>query len=116
MTAHITQVTSRAATDASSKKRTQLRHASLKLVVPETNTPTLNRSKPQSETEAVFSRQTSLQAYQEAENALSMALHYLRASVSNIPGATRKAVQALAALNALHAADTVHGQHIGNAN
>lgn len=45
----------------------------------------------------------ALQAHQAAENALSMALHYLRASASsNIPGATRKAVQALDALNTLH--------------
>lgn len=41
-------------------------------------------------------------AHQEAENALAMALHYLRSSASNIPGATRKAVQALGALNRLH--------------
>lgn len=45
----------------------------------------------------------AMQAHQAAENALAMALHYLRASASNIPGATRKAVQALAALNALQA-------------
>lgn len=44
-----------------------------------------------------------LQAHQDAENALSMALHYLRAGASNIPGAARKAVQALNALNNLHA-------------
>ena len=43
------------------------------------------------------------QAQQAAENALCMALHYLRTSASNIPGATRKAVQALAALNNLQA-------------
>lgn len=43
----------------------------------------------------------AMQAHQAAENALSMALHYLRASASNIPGATRKAVQALAALHTL---------------
>ena len=43
----------------------------------------------------------AMQAHQAAENALSMALHYLRGSTSNIPGATRKAVQALAALNDL---------------
>ena len=42
-----------------------------------------------------------LATHQEAENALSMALHYLRSSASNIPGATRKAVQALGALNRL---------------
>ena len=40
-------------------------------------------------------------AHQEAENALAMALHYMRSSASNIPGATRKAVQALGALNRL---------------
>ncbi len=45
----------------------------------------------------------TMQAHQAAENALSMALHYLRSSASNIPGATRKAVQALAALNDLQA-------------
>lgn len=44
----------------------------------------------------------TLAAHQEAENALAMALHYLRSSASNIPGATRKAVQALGALNRLH--------------
>lgn len=43
----------------------------------------------------------ALQAHQEAENALAMALHYLRSSASNIPGAKRKAVQAMAALNIL---------------
>lgn len=45
--------------------------------------------------------QTAMAAHQAAENALSMALHYLRSSASNVPGATRKAVQALAALNDL---------------
>ena len=45
----------------------------------------------------------AMQAHQDAANALAMALHYLRASASNIPGATRKAVQALAALNTLQA-------------
>jgi hypothetical protein len=44
----------------------------------------------------------TMAAHQEAENALTMALHYLRSSASNIPGATRKAVQALGALNRLH--------------
>lgn len=41
----------------------------------------------------------TLQAQQMAENALSMALHYLRNSAINIPGATRKTVQALSALH-----------------
>ncbi len=43
-----------------------------------------------------------LAAHQEAENALAMALHYLRSNACNVPGATRKAVQALGALNRLH--------------
>lgn len=44
----------------------------------------------------------TMAAHQEAENALAMALHYLRSSASNIPGATRKAVLALGALNRLN--------------
>lgn len=44
----------------------------------------------------------TMAAHQEAENALAMALFYLRSSASNIPGATRKAVQALGALNRLY--------------
>jgi hypothetical protein len=43
----------------------------------------------------------AMAAQQEAENALAMALHYLRSSASNVPGATRKAVQALGALSTL---------------
>ncbi len=42
-----------------------------------------------------------LAAHQDAENALSMALHYLRTGAGNVPGAMRKAVQALSALNTL---------------
>lgn len=37
--------------------------------------------------------------------ALSMALHYLRQPRANVPGAARKAVQALAALRSLDSAD-----------
>lgn len=44
----------------------------------------------------------TMAAHQEAENALAMALHYLLSSAGNIPGATRKAVQALGALNRLN--------------
>lgn len=44
----------------------------------------------------------AMAAHQEAENALAMALHYLRSSASNVPGATRKAVQALGALTRLN--------------
>lgn len=43
-------------------------------------------------------------AQQEAENALSMALHYLRKGSGNVPGAMRKAVQALGAMDTLQAA------------
>ena len=43
----------------------------------------------------------TMAAHQDAENALAMALHYLRSNAGNIPGATRKAVQALGALNRL---------------
>ena len=43
----------------------------------------------------------TLAMHQEAENALAMALHYLRSNQNNVPGATRKAVQALGALNRL---------------
>ena len=43
-----------------------------------------------------------LQGYAEAHNALAMALHYLRQpGPANVPGATRKAVQALAALRSM---------------
>lgn len=46
----------------------------------------------------------AIQIHQEAENALNMALHYLRQPSSNVPGACRKTVQALAAMKQLHAA------------
>lgn len=46
-----------------------------------------------------------IQLHAEAHNALAMALHYLRQPVGvNVPGATRKVVQALAALRSLDAA------------
>lgn len=44
-----------------------------------------------------------VQAYADAHNALSMAAHYLRQPGANVPGATCKAVQALAALRRLDA-------------
>ena len=47
-----------------------------------------------------------IQLHAEAHNALAMALHYLRQpGPANVPGATRKAVQALAALRSLGGAD-----------
>lgn len=43
----------------------------------------------------------SVQLHADAHNALSMALHYLSQPKANVPGARRKAVQALAALRGL---------------
>lgn len=55
-----------------------------------------------------------IQLHAQAGNALSVALFYLRQPASNIPGATRKAVQALAALgrlnDAAHTATTISGR------
>lgn len=45
-----------------------------------------------------------IQLHAEAHNALSMALYYLRQPQANVPGAARKAVQALAALRGLGSA------------
>lgn len=46
-----------------------------------------------------------IQLHADAHNALAMALHYLRQPQANVPGASRKAVQALAALRSLGSAD-----------
>lgn len=43
------------------------------------------------------------QLFAHAENSLSVALYHLRQPAANVPGAARKAVQALAALNRLRA-------------
>ena len=50
-----------------------------------------------------FNEQATAQLFASAENALSVALYHLRQPEANVPGATRKAVQALAALNQLRA-------------
>lgn len=42
-----------------------------------------------------------IQLHADAHNALTMALHYLRQPTANVPGARRKAVQALTALRGL---------------
>lgn len=47
----------------------------------------------------------SIQLYADAHNALSMALRYLRAPSGNVPGAARKAGQALAALRRLQVSE-----------
>ncbi len=67
---------------------------------PSTATPTT----PQDLVSNTAENMAAMAAHQEAENALAMALHYLRSSAYNVPGATRKAVQALGALNRLHMA------------
>lgn len=46
---------------------------------------------------------STAQLFASAENALSVALYHLRQPSANVPGAARKAVQALAALNRLRA-------------
>ena len=46
-----------------------------------------------------------IQLHMDAHNALAMALHYLRQPDANVPGAARKAVQALAALRSLDGVD-----------
>ena len=65
---------------------------------PSTATPTT----PHDLASTTAANLATMAAHQEAENALSMALHYLRSNAANIPGATRKAVQALGALNRLN--------------
>lgn len=42
-----------------------------------------------------------IQLHADAHNALSMAMFYLRQPAANVPGARRKAVQALTALRGL---------------
>ena len=53
-----------------------------------------------------------IQHFADAHNALAMALHYLRQpGDANVAGATRKAVQALAALRRLAAVRTASSAH-----
>ena len=46
----------------------------------------------------------AVQLHAQAHNALAMAVHYLSQPQANVPGAARKAVQALSALRRLDAA------------
>ena len=63
------------------------------------------RAAPPSPMPPVQGTPDPIQLHAEAHNALAMALHYLRQPVGvNVPGATRKVVQALAALRGLDAA------------
>ena len=50
-----------------------------------------------------------IQLHAEAHNALAMAVHYLTQPCANVPGAARKAVQALAALRRLDVSTTNRG-------
>lgn len=50
-----------------------------------------------------LSNHDQIQLHTDAHNALAMALYYLRQPDVNLPGAARKAVQALAALRRLDA-------------
>lgn len=54
-----------------------------------------------------------IQLHADAHNALAMALHYLRQPDANVPGAARKAVQALAALRSLANADVCTSVSVG---
>lgn len=56
-----------------------------------------------------------IQTHARAVNSLRMALHYLRQPESNVPGASRKAVQALAAINALRFAGRAEAANDGRA-
>lgn len=68
-----------------------------------TNVITLARRRAAATTPSTGTPPDPIQAYADAHNALAMALHYLRTPSGNLPGATRKAVQALAALRRLDA-------------
>jgi hypothetical protein len=48
-----------------------------------------------------------VQLHAQAHNALAMAVHYLNQPQANVPGAARKAVQALSALRRLDAASCI---------
>lgn len=56
-----------------------------------------------------------IQIHARAVNSLTMALHYLRQPETNVPGASRKAVQALAAINALRFAGRGEAANDGKA-
>ena len=56
-----------------------------------------------------------IQIHARAINSLTMALHYLRQPESNVAGASRKAVQALAAINALRFAGRGEAANDGRA-
>lgn len=57
-------------------------------------------------TPPVLGNPDPIQLHAQAHNALTMAVHYLTQPQANVPGAARKAVQALAALRRLDVSTT----------
>ena len=66
-----------------------------------TNVIPLARRRASAATPGTGTTPDPVQTFAEAQNALAMALHYLRQPSGNVPGALRKTVQALTALSAL---------------
>ena len=66
-----------------------------------TNVIPLARRRATAATPSTGTTLDPVQTFAEAQNALAMALHYLRQPSGNVPGALRKTVQALTALSAL---------------
>ena len=66
-----------------------------------TNVIPLARRRATATTPSTGTTPDPVQTFAEAQNALAMALHYLRQPSGNVPGALRKTVQALTALSAL---------------
>ena len=66
-----------------------------------TNVIPLARRRATAATPSTGTTPDPVQTFAEAQNALAMALHYLRQPSGNVPGALRKTVQALTALSAL---------------
>ena len=69
-----------------------------------TNVIPLARRRATAATPSTGTTPDPVQTFADAQNALAMALHYLRQPSGNVPGALRKAVQALAALRRLEGA------------
>lgn len=65
--------------------------------------PTIELASPCAAPSSSVNELATAQLFAAAENALSVALYHLRQPSANVPGASRKAVQALAALNRLRA-------------
>ena len=66
-----------------------------------TNVIPLERRRATAATPSTGNTPDPVQTFADAQNALAMALHYLRQPSGNVPGALRKTVQALTALSAL---------------